>query len=142
MRRIEASLVDTDAFSILYLRRNSDDPRSTRWRDHLTARRVLISFQTRAEVLAGIRTAGWGDQRTARAVEILDATPTIRPDDEVIDAFARLTAECRRVGHALHHKEHTGDRWVAACAIAKGLELIAGDGIYVGAPNLDLVSLA
>ncbi|MCV7340745.1 PilT domain-containing protein [Mycobacterium haemophilum DSM 44634] len=32
--------------------------------------------------------------------------------------------------------EHTGDRRVAACAIAKRLDLLAGDAIYQGAPNL------
>jgi predicted nucleic acid-binding protein len=138
VRQVEASLVDTDAFSILFLNRNSKDLRVGDWREYLTGRRVLISFQTRAEVLAGIRIAGWSEQRAARAVQILDHTPTIRSDDEVIDAYAWLTAECRRIGHGLHNKEHTGDRWVAACAIAKALNLVAGDGIYRGAPNLEL----
>ncbi|MDO3634694.1 PIN domain-containing protein [Mycolicibacterium arseniciresistens] len=136
--RVEASLVDTDAFSILYLRRNSDDHRVIGWREYLTGRRVAISFQTRAEVIAGIQMAGWGEQRVAKVRELLDQTPTIRSDDEVIDAYARLTARCRRAGHALHAKEHSGDRWVAACAIAKGLDLVAGDGIYLDAPDLTL----
>lgn len=140
MTEVGASLVDTDAFSILFIRRDSDDPRVSGWRTFLTGRRVLISFQTRAEVLSGIRIAGWGAQRQATTIEILDRTPTIRSDDEVIAAYARLTANCRSVGHALHNKEHTGDRWVAACAIAKGLNLLAGDGIYRNAPELELAA--
>lgn len=136
MTALVAAVVDTDVFSVLYLRRNSTDPRAVRWREQLTGRRVLISFQTRAEVLAGAASAGWGERRLAETRDILDHTPTIRPDDEVIDAYAALVAECRRAGHGLHGQRHTGDRWVAACAIAKNVELLAGDGIYLNAPNL------
>jgi predicted nucleic acid-binding protein len=134
--QVGATVVDTDVFSLMYLRSAANDPRVAGWREYLTGRRVLISFQTRAEVLAGARSAQWGDQRMARTIEILDRTPTIRPDNEVVDAYAELAAECRRLGHGLQAREHTGDRWVAACAIAKRLDLLAGDAIYRGAPSL------
>ncbi|ARG59337.1 twitching motility protein PilT [Mycobacterium kansasii] len=120
----------------MYLRRANNDSRVAGWREYLTGRRVLISFQTRAEVLVGARSAQWGGRRMAETIEILDRTPTIRPDNEVVDAYAELAAECRRIGHGLQAREHTGDRWVAACAIAKRLDLLAGDAIYQGAPNL------
>ncbi|WP_239988200.1 PIN domain-containing protein [Mycobacterium kansasii] len=129
-------MVDTDVFSLMYLRRANNDSRVAGWREYLTGRRVLISFQTRAEVLVGARSAQWGGRRMAETIEILDRTPTIRPDNEVVDAYAELAAECRRIGHGLQAREHTGDRWVAACAIAKRLDLLAGDAIYQGAPNL------
>ncbi len=140
MSALQATLVDTDAFGLLFVRRGSSDPRIASWRELLTGRQVLISFQTRAELLAGATADGWGDRRTTELRTILDRTPTIGVDDEVIDAHAALYAECRRVGHALHDKAHTGDRWIAACAIAKALPLLAGDGIYLRAPNLDLVN--
>jgi len=133
-----AILVDTDVFSVMYLRRPNIDSRAAGWREYLIGRRVLISFHTRAEVLAGARSAQWGRRRMAETIEILDRTPTIRPDNEVVDAYAQLVAECRRLGHGLHAREHTGDRWVAACAIAKRLDLLAGDAIYQGVPNLVL----
>jgi predicted nucleic acid-binding protein len=75
-----------------------------------------------------------------KVVDILDSTPTIHSDDEVVSAYAALTAECRRVGHALYDKVHTGDRWIAACVIAKQFDLLAGDAIYQDAPNLALRS--
>ncbi|WP_448073837.1 hypothetical protein [Georgenia yuyongxinii] len=71
---------------------------------------------------------------------MVDQTPTIRADNQVIDAHAALFAECRQAGHALHAKEHTGGRWVAACAIAKSADLLAGDGIYQGAPGVRLLA--
>ena len=140
MTALSAVVVDTDVFSVLYVHRNSNDPRAVRWREQLTGRRVLISFHTRAEVIAGALTAGWGARRIGETRDILDRTPTIRPDNEVIDAYAALVAECRRAGHGLQAPRHAGDRWVAACAIAKNLDLLAGDGIYLNAPNLSLLT--
>lgn len=134
-----ASIVDTDVFSLVYVNRRVSDVRVERWREHLTGRRVLISFQTRAEVLAGARSGGWGERRMEELHGVLNQMPTIYADDEVVEAYAQLVAECRRTGHALHAREHTGDRWIAACAIAKNLELVAGDGIYRDAPNLSVV---
>lgn len=66
--------------------------------------------------------------------------PTIRSDNDVVAAYAELFAECRLSGHALHAKQHTGDRWIAACAIAKSTDLLAGDGIYHGAPGVALLA--
>jgi predicted nucleic acid-binding protein len=133
------SIVDTDVFSSVYVNRRSNDERVERWREHLAGRRVLISFQTRAEVLAGARSSGWGERRMEELYGVLNRMPTIYADDEIADAYAELVAECRRTGHALHAKEHSGDRWIAACAVAKNLELVAGDGIYRDAPDLSLV---
>ena len=140
MTALAATVVDTDVFSVLYLRRSSADPRAVRWREQLSGRRVLISFQTRAEVLAGAISAGWGERRLDQTRDILDHTPTIRPDNAVINAWAMLTAECKRAGHGLQDKRHAGDRWVAACAVAKQLERPAGDSIYLNAPNLRLLN--
>jgi len=136
---LQAAVVDTDVFSHLYVVRNSTDPRVPGWRELLTGRRVLISFQSRSEVFAGALANQWGERRLADLRKILEQTPTIRADNEVIDAHAKLYAECRRTGHALHDKKHAGDRWIAACAIAKGADLLAGDGIYRDAPGVNLL---
>lgn len=71
-----------------------------------------------------------------KTLRTLDRTPTIYPDSDVVEAYAGLVAACQRIGHALHDKSHTGDRWIAACAIAKRLDLVSGDSIYDGAPEL------
>jgi len=140
VKNLQAAVVDTDAFGLLFVRSGSADPRIPRWRELLTGRQVLIAFQTRAEVLAGAQMDGWGERRTTQLRAILDRTPTISIDSDVIEAYAALVAQCRSAGHALHDKRHSADRWVAACAIAKGVELLAGDGIYAGAPGLSLLA--
>lgn len=135
-------IIDTDVYSALY----TDPERAARrghpvtsWQDALAGSRVLISFQTRAEVLVGLRAGNWGGRRQQAAMAKLDAAPAIPADSEVLDSYADPTALCRRAGHALHDKIHTGDRWVAACAVAKGLPLLSGDGIYRGAPGVSLL---
>lgn len=104
MSDLQTALVDTDVFSLLFVWRRSSDPRITGWRELLTGRRVLISFQTRTELLAGARADSWGERRATELRTILDRTPTIGVDNEVIEAYATLYAECRHVGHALHQK--------------------------------------
>ncbi len=89
-----------------------------------------MAFQTRAEVLSGALQDSWGDRRMASLRAQLDATATIGVDDDVIDAFARLTAECRTQGHPLQDRTHTGDRWIAACAVAKDIPLLSFDKIF------------
>lgn len=138
MTRDGVTLVDSDVFSLLYVRRTSTDHRVAGWQKYLVGRRVLVSFQTRAEVLAGAYGAGWGQRRLDGLRQILAGAPTIDSDDDVVEAYARLTIECKRMGHALQDKIHTGDRWIAACAIAKDIELLAGDGIFQNAPDLTL----
>lgn len=135
-------VVDTDVYSALY----TDPERAARrgapvarWQDALAGARVLIAFQTRAEVLAGLGGGNWSNRRQGVAMAKLDSAPTIPADSEVLDAYAELTSRCRHAGHALHAKVHTADRWVAACAVAKGLPLLSGDGIYRGAPGLLLL---
>ena len=134
-------VVDTDIFSQLYITPEFAEKRGlpvAAWRSVLVGARVVISFQTKAEVLAGIHGSSWGQTRTTAAMAELEGFPTIPADGSVIDAFATLSVACRRAGHALHDKIHTADRWVAASAMAKQLPLMARDGIYVGAPRLTL----
>lgn len=132
-------VVDTDIFSQLYITPEFAEKRGipiAAWRSVLAGARVVISFQTKAEVLAGIYGSSWSESRTTSAMADLERFPTIPADRSVIEAFANLSAACRKRGHALHDKIHTADRWVAASAIAKRLPLMARDGIYVGVPGL------
>lgn len=137
---VNAALLDTDVFSLLFVRHGGKDPRIAGWRELLTGRQVVISFQTRAELMAGALLSEWGDRRLEGLGEILDRTPTIGIDGEVIGAYAELVALCRRMGHPLQQKLHTGDRWIAACAIAKRLDLLAGDAVYRDAPGVSLLA--
>lgn len=144
MATINAVLLDTDVFSALYITPRQVASKQGHpvgaWESSLTGCRSLISFQTRAEVLAGAYLAGWGEKRLRATAVQLDKTPTIDVDRDVVDAYARLLAEAHRAGHALGTpKQHVADRWIAACAIAKGLPLLTGNlRHFTNAPGLTL----
>lgn len=140
-----AALIDTDVFSALYVTpervvEKQGHPVSV-WKAALTGRRPVISFQTRAEVLSGAYRADWGEKRLQAVTAKLDSMPTIDEDRDVVDAYARLVADSHRVGHPFGQtSHHVGDRWIAACAIAKGLPLLTGNRKHFdGAPGLTLV---
>lgn len=109
------------------------------WQAALTGTQVVLAAQTRAEVLFGIRAAGWGLAQANRFAGRLDRFTTYYPDLAVVDAWAALRAACKAAGHALADKHHMGDAWVAATAIALSVPLLAGDNIYTGAPGLVLL---
>jgi predicted nucleic acid-binding protein len=137
-----AVLLDTDAFSALYVTPEKTAIKQGHpldaWRAALRGHRVVICFHTRAELLIGARYAKWGEPRVAALRHKLDATPTVQLDDEVLESFVALTADARAQGSAIWEKVHTGDRWIAAAAIAKSLPLLARDTIYADAPALVL----
>jgi predicted nucleic acid-binding protein len=60
---------------------------------------------------------------------------------ELVAKYAQLRADCEAAGHALAQKAHTADRWIAATAIRLGLPLVSNDGIFSGAPGLQLETL-
>lgn len=132
-------LLDTDVWSCLFSDSRQRDPRVERWRELLMGRAVAIAMQTRAEVLAGARCAQWGERRIDALRAQLDSSATVPPGLAVVEAYASLTADMRHRGHALHQAKHTGDRWIAATALAINAELLSGDGIYVGVPGLTLL---
>ncbi len=137
------ALVDTDIFSAVFVDPDGAARRGLpldSWRQALTGVHVIVSFQTRVEVLAGVHGSNWGERKIAAAVARLDAVPTVPADRQVMDAYVDLSVRCRRAGHALHDKVHTADRWIAACAVAKDVSLFSSDGIYEGAPGLSLLT--
>lgn len=141
-----AVLIDTDVFSVLFTSLHKSDANSAQlrstWSATLAGCRPVISFQTRAESLAGAHSAQWGTARLATLRAKLDVTPTIDADRDVIHAYATLVAAAKQAGHPLgNSKQHNGDRWIAACAIAKKVPLLTGNlRHFRDAPGLELIS--
>jgi predicted nucleic acid-binding protein len=135
-------VVDTDVFSRLFLRQRAQSSDAAKWRASLAGSTVVIAVQTRAEILAGAFISNWGERRLHETRQQLDRTATVPVDSEVVEAFARLTAACRREGHALQDKQHVADRWIAASAIAHDVPLLSGDGVFRWAPQLQLLGEA
>jgi predicted nucleic acid-binding protein len=133
-------VLDTDVYSQLYVRQGATAAAKQAFKDVLVGRSVAIAVQTRAELLIWPEVRGWSAARAGRLRDQLDNTPTVPVNDLVLEAFVRITVDCRRSGHALGQKEHVADRWVAATASAISRPLLAIDGIYLNAPGLELLS--
>jgi predicted nucleic acid-binding protein len=133
-------VLDTDVYSQLYVRQGTTAAAKQAFKDVLVGRSVAIAVQTRAELLIWPELRGWSAARAGRLRDQLDNTPTVPLNDLVLEAFVRITVDCRRSGHALGQKEHVGDRWVAATATAISRPLLAVDGIYLDAPGIELLS--
>ena len=70
---------------------------------------------------------------------LLRSAFVLSPDDLTATAFARLRLACEHAGHTLHQKVHTGDLWIAATAVLRGLSLVSVDAVFDGCPVLQLI---
>jgi predicted nucleic acid-binding protein len=132
-------VIDTDVFS-------ADLVPGSRLAEHyaplITARLAFISFQTAAELRYGAIRRGWGQPRILRMAAKIERVEVVHSGPELVAVYAQLRADCEAAGHALAHKAHTADRWIAATAIRLGLPLVSNDGIFRGAPGLELETIA
>lgn len=133
--RAELALVDTDVWSHLYGVKKRPHSDRARWESALIGRTTVIAVQTRAEVLVWAHSRLSGARRDS-ILAALDATTMVPIDEAIIQRFVRLTVDARARGDALGQNDHTGDRWVAATALALNAPLIAIDGIYNSDPGL------
>lgn len=139
----QAVLLDTNVYSAIFITpsetaRKQGHPLAA-WRVALRGRRVVIAFQSRAELIIGARSAKWGGRRMRDLDAQLAATPTVQLDDDVMEAYVSLTVESRVLGSGISQNIHVADRWIAACSIAKSIPLLSGDRVFEGAPELTLL---
>ncbi|HEU5001765.1 MAG TPA: PIN domain-containing protein [Actinomycetota bacterium] len=132
-------VVDTMVISWLLDDRPKD--LADEYRELVGARPVLIAFQTLMELRYGALSAGWGDVRRRSLERRVSQLTVVQPDDATVTVCAELRQHCRRAGHALAHKVHDGDRWIAAIAIRLDIALVSHDQLFVGAPGLQLLRM-
>lgn len=115
------------------------EPLARRFAKHLAGAEVAIATQTVAELRFGALAAGWGQRRMERLERHVHRAIVIPVDDHLVWTHAHLRAACRRAGHPLQDKVHAGDMWIAASALAAGLPLVTDDGVFNGAPGLQVI---
>lgn len=131
-------VLDTDVWSCLFGNsRSHPSDQIEHWREFLRGRVAVIAVQTRAEVLIGA--ANLGENRAKSIMLALESLPTHPVTEAVIQSYVYLDQRSRQLGHPLHQKIHTGDRWIAATAMALGAPLLIGDHMFRGAPGLIVI---
>src|SRR5690606_7073464 len=99
-------------------------------------RPIVIPFATVTELRLGALKAGWGELRTRALDGDLASFSVVQPDDELMRECALLRVLCERLGHPLGQKVHEADRWIAATARSRGLDLISDDQVFANTPGL------
>lgn len=122
-------VVDTMVVSAL-VNAGRDPAAAARCRATIGGRSVVVSFVTVTEMRFGAIKAGWGELRRRGLERVLARLVVVQPDDDLMGTCAELRADCVKRGHALGDKVHEADRWVAATAIALGVELISRDEVF------------
>jgi predicted nucleic acid-binding protein len=128
-------LLDTDVYSWVYVAPSNNDNRQ-RWLPVLAGRTIAVAVQTAAELRAWPGIRGWGQTKTEALEAQLKALHVFQVTDNVQSSYTELTVWAKKNGHGIYQKVHTADRWVAATALAYGVEFASNDGIYDGIPDL------
>jgi predicted nucleic acid-binding protein len=128
-------VVDTMVVSAL-VNAGRDPDAVARYRSVIDGRSVVVSFVTVTELRFGAIKAGWGEIRRRSLERVLARLVVVQPDDDLMRTCAELRAACLAVGHALGQKIHEADRWIAATAIALGVELISVDAVFENVTGL------
>jgi tRNA(fMet)-specific endonuclease VapC len=129
-------VVDTGVFSALLSPGRS--PLAKPYRELLTERPMVLSFQSVAELRYGTLRARWGELRRRRLERVIAGVTVVQSGDELSSRCAWLRYECEQIAHALGQKGHEADRWIAATALELGVPLVSHDQFFRDVPNLGL----
>jgi predicted nucleic acid-binding protein len=126
-------VVDTDVWSYLYKQRDE----AKLYEPHLFGNILVISFQTRAELLRGAISAGWGARRRQHLESRLQRYIVEHSSDALCLRWAEAIDSARRNGRPIA----TADAWVAATALHLDVPLITHNrNDYLGVDGLTLIS--
>jgi predicted nucleic acid-binding protein len=137
---VSAVVVDTGVFSAPFSRRRLAI--TGLYDKHLSGQLLVLASQTVAEMRFGALLAGWGPSRLAELERRIALARVAVIDDAMIWTHARLRLACRRAGHPLADSSHAADLWVAATAAHFALPLVTHDAVFIGAPDLVVISEA
>jgi len=107
------------------------------YQQHLAGYTLAISFMTLAEMREGAILAGWGKRRLARLETTLNQLLILHSDEAICQKWAEVRAirRAQTIGVA--------DAWIAATALANGLELVTHNPAdFQNIPGLKVITEA
>lgn len=134
------AVVDTSVFSDALS--PSRDHVGALYAEDLVGKKLLISFQTAAEIRYGALWRGWGEQRLEFMERHLATALEVPPHAELTKEWAMLRNECRMNGHSFHDKRHGADLWIAATARLLGVPVVTHNKGFLGLPGLGVICRA
>jgi len=113
-----------------------------RYRQDLQGTRLLISFQTVAELRFGAIKGNWGVARRNTMERKISTAVHVPPHDDLTLEWAQMRDDCRRSGRALQDKRHAADLWIAATARLANVPLATHDTVFINTPGLTVICRA
>jgi tRNA(fMet)-specific endonuclease VapC len=110
-------------------------PLLTKYRPHLDGYSLAISFQTLAELLECAALAGWGIGKRRALAHLLSTLLVLDSDTTVCEKWAEIRAVRKP------QPIPVADCWIAATAVAYGLELVTHNPAdFAGIPWLTVIA--
>lgn len=107
------------------------------YQPHFLGHTLAVSFQTLAELFEGGVLAGWGDAKWAALDATLAPMTVLHSDASVCEYWARVRATRRA------QPMPVADGWIAATALAYGLDLVTHNPAdFQGVPGLVVITEA
>lgn len=124
---MDAVVLDTSVASLLHPRKR----RSTLlawYKPFLVGKLLVLSFQSVAELLSWGVENRWTRKDLRRLERFLGRFLIVPYDLELARTWAEITEHCRRRGRRLE----SGDAWIIATAVHRGLPLATHDADHLG----------
>jgi tRNA(fMet)-specific endonuclease VapC len=130
-------LLDTTVASLFHPKKNRDTRRKL-YAPEIIGKVCVISFQTVAELWRWPEKNNWGELERLRFDEFVRRFVVVAYDYQLARAWAKVTLESQRQGRKLE----SGDAWIAATAIHRGIPLVTHDRDFsnVELPGLQVIS--
>jgi tRNA(fMet)-specific endonuclease VapC len=130
---VNAVIVDTNVISF-YIKH---DTRAALYDQHLEGRRLIMAFQTLAELSFWRKRDGWGVQRERGLQNVLALYQIAYPVAATCEFYAEARASGKRNGKPILH----ADAWIAAVALELEIPLVTHDPKdFAGVDGLEVIS--
>lgn len=137
---LSIAVLDTSVFSLYFSHFHRLSPPQQEYLAFIDSLKVgCLPVQVLAEVLYGAERRNWGPQRHKEIFTVASRFLICEATAEVAVSWATLTAHAEQAGRTLH----SGDAWVAACAVDLGVPLLHHDADFerLGFPGLKTMTL-
>lgn len=130
-------LLDTSVASLLHPKKKDSYLRSL-YESHMKGNTLALSFQSVAELWSWAEEREWEEKQRKGLDAFLRRFLVIPYDFELAKTWARINAQCKKIGRRLE----AGDAWIVATAIHRKIPLLTHDGDHLGLeiPDLQVVS--